>query len=376
MLFDGCRFADCRRLGATQQIACHRPQMLSARSHQSIIADLHEPLGQHMLQEPMHEVEDRQRFRLPPIGTAVFEPVGYLSVFERFDAIVGDGRPVDIRSQVFQGRICVADRLAVNYPVLLPNPGWNIVEKIRFFKRVTELGPKDRRQGLHGYKEFGTRSQPLAALGRESTAGYDEVDMGMVAQVALPGMQSPHHTDVATDEPGIFGQFLQCRGRGREQQVVERLLVRAGNGPEFTGQGECHQKVVGRQKTLFLFFDPALGFVLAAFGTAAVAARMVCVNHLFAVGVFAAIQMPAHLLCTACDNVLDGPMVAGQHRRAKAIDVIRSVAAEYFRQFDHDPSKIGHQVIDGCYGRGLCRLRQMGVDTGGARGAVSQPDLD
>lgn len=103
---------------------------------------------------------------------------------------------------------------------------------------------------------------------------------------------------------------------------------------------------------------------------------MVFINKVFTVGVFTTIQMTAHLLCAARGNILDCPIVTGQHPGTKAINVIRSVAAEYIRQFDHDALKIGHQCIDGFCGHGLCCFSQMRVNTGGARGAMSQPDLD
>lgn len=94
------------------------------------------------------------------------------------------------------------------------------------------------------------------------------------------------------------------------------------------------------------------------------------------VRVFTTIQMSAHLLGSACDNILQCPMVTGQHVGAEAINVIGSVAAEYIRQLDHGASKIVHQLIDGFYGHGLCFFSQMRVDTSSGWGAMAQPDLD
>jgi hypothetical protein len=45
-------------------------------------------------------------------------------------------------------------------------------------------------------------------IGRESAACNYVVNVRVVAQVARPGMQHPHHADPAADEPGIRGQFL------------------------------------------------------------------------------------------------------------------------------------------------------------------------
>ena len=103
---------------------------------------------------------------------------------------------------------------------------------------------------------------------------------------------------------------------------------------------------------------------------------MICIDEVLTVGVFTAIQMSAHLLSAACDDIGHCPQMTGQHAGAEAVYVIRSVAAEYFRQLDHDTLKIGHQLIDGFYCHGLCFFSQMCVNTGGRRAFVAQPDLD
>ena len=103
---------------------------------------------------------------------------------------------------------------------------------------------------------------------------------------------------------------------------------------------------------------------------------MICIEDMFAVRVFTAIQMSAHLLGAACDNILQCPVVAGQHLRAEAINVVRSVAAEYIRQLDHGSSKIVHQLIDGFCGHSFGFFSQMRVYTSCARAAVTQPGLD
>ena len=97
---------------------------------------------------------------------------------------------------------------------------------------------------------------------------------------------------------------------------------------------------------------------------------------MLAVRVFTAIQVPAQLLGAAGDNIVDCPVVTGQHFGTEAVYVVGSVAAEYFRQLDHGELKICHQLIDGFYGHSLCFFGQMRVDTGSGWAAVAQPDLD
>jgi hypothetical protein len=68
---------------------------------------------------------------------------------------------------------------------------------------------------------------------------------------------------------------------------------------------------------------------------------------MFTVRIFTAIQLSAHLRGSACDNILQCPMVDRQHVGAEAINVIGSLSTEYIRQLDHGTSKISHQRIDG-----------------------------
>ena len=160
----------------------------------------------------------------------------------------------------------------MNNPIFFPDAGRNVIKQFRLFQRIPELGPKDRRQRLNRNEEFLFGRKPLAAVGRQSTTGYDIVDMGVVAHIARPGVQSTHHTDVTADEPGVLGQFLQCRRRGLKQFAVNHLLVGSGNRPQFGRQRKGHQKIVGRQQSILLCFNPPLGFILATFGTASVPA--------------------------------------------------------------------------------------------------------
>ena len=103
---------------------------------------------------------------------------------------------------------------------------------------------------------------------------------------------------------------------------------------------------------------------------------MISIDQLFAGRILAGIQMSAHLFGATSDNILQCPLVAGQYLGTEAIDVVRSIAAEYVRQLDHGSSKIVHQLIDGFCGVSLCFFSQMGVNTGSGRRAVAQPGLN
>lgn len=120
----------------------------------------------------------------------------------------------------------------MNHPVFFPYIFWDVVKHVHFFERISELGTKDGRQRLDRNEKLRVRRQPSAVIRRQSTAGHDEVDMGMVAHIPLPCVQSAHHADVSADEPFIFGQFLQGFCRRFEQKIIDHFLVRTGNGSQ------------------------------------------------------------------------------------------------------------------------------------------------
>ena len=103
---------------------------------------------------------------------------------------------------------------------------------------------------------------------------------------------------------------------------------------------------------------------------------MICIDKLLTVRIFTTTQMSAHLFGATCNDIVQCPVMTGQHAGAEAVYVIRSIAAEYIRQLDHGASKIAHQLIDGFYGLGFCFFSQMCVNTGSGWGAMAQPSLD
>lgn len=103
---------------------------------------------------------------------------------------------------------------------------------------------------------------------------------------------------------------------------------------------------------------------------------MIGIDDLFTIRIFTAIQVSAQLLCPACDDVVNGPTMTGQHAICEAVYVFRCVTAEYIRHFDHGASQLCHQLIDGFDAHGFGLFSQMRVDAGGVRAAVAQPGLN
>ena len=73
---------------------------------------------------------------------------GDLVVFEFDQAAVADSDPEDIRSEILESSAAVADRFAMDDPVLFPDAGRDIVGEARFLQGVVEFGPEDPGEGF------------------------------------------------------------------------------------------------------------------------------------------------------------------------------------------------------------------------------------
>ena len=115
------------------------------------------------------------------------------------------------------------------------------------------------------------------AIGRQAAARRYGVHVRVVAQVAGPGMQSPHQRDPAADEPWVQSQCLSGLGRGLQEQGIKGLLVAAGQPAEGLREGEGAQEGRDRQQHMRLAFQPLLGLVIVAPGAMPVLTRVVAI---------------------------------------------------------------------------------------------------
>ena len=153
----------------------------------------------------------------------------------------------------------------------------------------------------------------------------------MVEQVACPGVQHAHHPDLAAHKAWISGQLLGCLGRSAEEQVVDQLLVLAGEQAQFSGKGEGQQEVGDGQEQSLLHFQPGLGLLVLALGAMAVAARVVAVAD-FPAGRTGK-DLSTQRFCAAALDGAHSLAVAGQQARGIFLAVGGTVLAEDVCQF-------------------------------------------
>ena len=153
------------------------------------------------------------------------------------------------------------------------------------------------------------RLEPGPPIRMHATARNEVVQVRMVDQVAGPGMQDAHHPNLSTHKARITGKLLGGLCGSPKQQVVNALLVLAGDLAELGREGEGKQEVGNRQEQFPLQLEPVFGSFLLAFGAVTVAAGVVAVTGF--VTSSAVIDLPAQGFGAALLNGIHRLAMAG-----------------------------------------------------------------
>ena len=198
------------------------------------VAHFHEAAWQDVLEKALDEMLHREHtgLELSIVGRAVLEgDLGSLQAATMIDgnqASVADGNTEDVGGQVFEGSLSIADGLAMHDTCSLPDFGRDLCVESRSSQGALEGSAEQFGERFHGQEEVSARGQPGIAIASHAAAGDQIVDVGMVGQVAGPGMQYAQHPDLSAHKPWVSGQLLGGLGGSAEEQVVDQLLVLAG----------------------------------------------------------------------------------------------------------------------------------------------------
>ena len=239
------------------------------------VADFHEAVREHVLEEPVEKLE-RIECRGAWACTAYFS-VGERdrAVLEVDDALVGDGHPEDIRGEGGEGGVAVGLCLTVDIPG--DGPGLRIdllsqtgLADVFLKERTVEGGERCDRD-----KAVGSGRAPCRAVLGEATARDKRVDLGVILQLSAPGMQDTSEPrEVCPDEALILGQPLKGRGRRLNQGVVREALMRADEGTQGFRDSEGEEEVRPWELCVQVVLEPLLGCMRLALRTVAVATGM------------------------------------------------------------------------------------------------------
>jgi hypothetical protein len=151
------------------------------------VAHFLQALRQDMLEEAAEKLHDVE-VGGAQASTAHF-PVGKgdRAVFERDDAVVGDGYLKDIGSEIGKGRVAMGIGLTVDVPGDGPDLRLNLPQETGMVHLVFEEGTVDGGERFDGDKEIGAGGAPTRAILGEATAWNDIVDVGMILELPAPG---------------------------------------------------------------------------------------------------------------------------------------------------------------------------------------------
>src|ERR1035438_4066464 len=109
----------------------------------------------------------------------------------------------------------------------------------------------------------------------QAAGGGDTVDVGMMLELLVPGVEHAEEADLRAQVAGIASDLQQGGGAGLKEQAVEDALVLEREGSEFTRQGEDEVHVAAGRQFLFACLEPAETRVRLASGTVPVATRVI-----------------------------------------------------------------------------------------------------
>src|SRR5271154_6384962 len=130
-----------------------------------------------------------------------------------------------------------------------------------------KLAAEDTTEHFDGKKEGAARGDPAG--------GNDAVDMGMMLQSLVPGMEHAEEADLGSKVAWIAGDLQQGFGAGAKQQVEDQPFILQCQRSQFPRQSEDDVHVAGRQQLSFPHLEPAQAGVALTLGAVPVSARVV-----------------------------------------------------------------------------------------------------
>jgi len=152
------------------------------RREKSVVAHLHEPLREHVLQKAPDEFLNGQGHRPAPVAVDLGVGEAHPVLVHVHNELVGNRDLEDVAGEIGEWGGGIAHRLAVHVPGDLERLLGYLGEEPRALDRIAKLPAKHGRERVHRQIEARARCMPLPVLGRERTAWHDVVDVGVVLE--------------------------------------------------------------------------------------------------------------------------------------------------------------------------------------------------
>ena len=189
-----------------------------------------------MKKEPSDELAGIQSHYFHFLVVGIVSPEkGHFPVLNVEDTVIADSDPVGISAQVLKDTLgAVKRRFAIDHPLFMVEPSSEHLkdsgvlkmtdaareDKLTRFKAafeiVQELAPEQLRQNLYMDEEPFPARYLAPSVWRQSSAGYDTVNMGMIHEVLSPGVKDADKPYTCAEMFRIIGEF-QKRFRDRAE---------------------------------------------------------------------------------------------------------------------------------------------------------------
>jgi hypothetical protein len=174
-------------------------------------------------QEAAQELVDREGHQTLLVLVGGVSPTkGDLVLLEGDEAVIGDGDAMRIAAEVVENMLRAAEgRFAVDDPVLAEQLAEERGESLGWSKKLQatveaelfpgkgalesgdELAPEDTTEHFDGKKEALARVDPARVVEAEPARRNDAVDMRMMFQLLVPGMEHAEEADFGADLFGV-----------------------------------------------------------------------------------------------------------------------------------------------------------------------------
>src|SRR5882724_10510101 len=169
------------------------------------------------------------------------------------------------------------------------------------FESGDKLAAEDTAEYFDGKKEGAARGDPARMIRSETAGGKHTVDMRMMLQSLVPGMEHAEEADLRAEVLGIASDLQQSGSTGVKQQVIDQPLILQCQRRQFPRQGEDDVHVTGGQHLAFPRLEPAPSGVALTLGAVPVSARVVRDGSMSAVRALIAMS-PQRGSAAACDG--------------------------------------------------------------------------
>lgn len=117
---------------------------------------------------------------------------------------------------------------------------------VSLLEGLDEFATEDLTENALGEKEtFVSRSYPACVIRRQAAGGYHTVNMGMMLELLIPGVQDTEKANLCAEMLGVGRNFDQCVGAAAEQQTINDFFVLQGQRRQLVGQRKHDMSVGG-----------------------------------------------------------------------------------------------------------------------------------